>query len=173
MAELPSETEREVFTELYGKYYQEFYRYAFYFTGRAEDAEDAVSDSLVAAYTAFGDLRDQAKFKYWFLKILQNVCKKQLRKRPNTLSIETQYEDGIDLPDPSAGDFEDNVVLRQILTTLKPEDRSILLLSVRDGYSSEEVGRALGLTAINVRVRLHRLLAGLRERYGETVGQQA
>lgn len=156
-----TEEMKELFTQYYSRYYNEFYRYAYYFMGNAEDAEDAVADAIVSAYSAFSALRDTSKFKFWFLKILQNNCKSKLKGKVVPLSIESEYENGMDIPDTTT-DMELTAAMKQLLETLTATDRSIVLLCVLGGYSSEEVGQITGISAGNVRVRLHRALGALR-----------
>ena len=62
MADDPNTHKQALFTQYYARYYSEFYRYAFYFMGAAEDAEDAVSDAITLAYAKFESLRDREKF---------------------------------------------------------------------------------------------------------------
>ena len=163
MADDPNTHKQVLFTEYYAQYYSEFYRYAFYFMGSAEDAEDAVSEAITLAYAKFETLRDREKFKFWFLRILQNACKSRLRERSAAVvPLYNADDEPIDIPDKSAVDPETRTALNQMLERLKPDDKKIVLLSVQGGYSSDEIASMLGMTAGNVRVRLHRALGALR-----------
>ena len=160
-----SDTDRQsLFTEYYSKFYNEFYRYAFYFMGNADDAEDAVSEAVTLAFSKFESLRERDKFKYWFLRILQNVCKTALKKRSGApLPLYNSDDTAIDVPDTGLAEMDVSAALRQLLDRLKPDDKSIVLMSVLSGYSSEEIAQALGMTAVNVRVRLFRALGSMRD----------
>ena len=57
--------------------------------------------------------------------------------------------------------------LADALGRLDPKDRAIVGLRFIGGFDSTEVGRAMGMTATGVRVRLHRLLGRLRKDLGD------
>lgn len=164
MKETVPADKRELFRNLYSEFYTEFYRYAYYFMGNADDAEDAVSDAVVNAFHYFDGLRDQDKFKFWFLKILKNVCKtKHIARNAVSIVSPENTEELLSVPADSP-DLDVGVTLQKELDTLKPDDKAIVIFSVQHGYSSEEIGKLLGLTPGNVRVRLHRALAALRQK---------
>ena len=48
---------KEAFCSLYGEYKDRLYRYALYRLGDPTDAEDAVSDCVLAAWQGIGGLR--------------------------------------------------------------------------------------------------------------------
>ena len=68
---------REAFMELYKLFYHELYAYASYMLRHPQDAEDVVSDTIVAAFESIGKLRDVYRFRQWLFKILSNQCKKR------------------------------------------------------------------------------------------------
>jgi RNA polymerase sigma factor (sigma-70 family) len=57
--------------------------------------------------------------------------------------------------------------LADALARLDPKDRAIVGLRFVGGFDSAEIGRAMGMTASGVRVRLHRLLGRLRKDLGD------
>src|ERR1700726_5025307 len=57
------------------------YRRAYRILGNAADAEDAVQDSLLAAYTHLHQFRGQAQISTWLTTIVLNCARLQLRRR--------------------------------------------------------------------------------------------
>ena len=57
------------------------YRRAYRILGNAADAEDAVQDALLAAYTHLDQFRGQAQLSTWLTTILLNCARMQLRRR--------------------------------------------------------------------------------------------
>src|ERR1700756_4158395 len=57
------------------------YRRAYRILGNAADAEDAVQDALLAAYTHFDQFRGQAQISTWLTTIMLNCSRLQLRRR--------------------------------------------------------------------------------------------
>jgi RNA polymerase sigma factor (sigma-70 family) len=59
-----------------------FYRCALRFLGNAADAEDAVQETLLAAYKHINQFRGQSQTSTWLTRIVHNCALMQLRKRP-------------------------------------------------------------------------------------------
>jgi RNA polymerase sigma factor (sigma-70 family) len=57
--------------------------------------------------------------------------------------------------------------LANALAGLDPKDRALIGLRYVSGLDSAEIGRAVGMSASAVRVRLHRLLGRLRLELGD------
>lgn len=57
------------------------YRRAYRIVGNAADAEDAVQDALLAAYTHLDQFRGQAQISTWLTTIVLNCAQLQIRRR--------------------------------------------------------------------------------------------
>src|ERR1700722_14370627 len=57
-------------------------RKAYRLLGNAADAEDAVQDALLAAYTHLDQFKGQSQLGTWLMSILVNCARLQLRRRP-------------------------------------------------------------------------------------------
>ena len=71
----------EGFLKLYGEVYQDLYRFACYYLGNPQDAEDAVQDAALAAWKHFGELKREEAFRAWIFQILVNICRRSLRRK--------------------------------------------------------------------------------------------
>ena len=153
---------RQAFAELYGSCKDSLYRYALYRLGDPQDAEDAVSECVLAAWKSIGSLRSSKAFRTWIFRILSGCCasriKEMINTRENLGSIfrESMSHSGCALPSLA-------VELSEALAELSDEDRDIVLLSVIAGLSSSEISEQTGLPAGTVRSRLSRSLAKMRE----------
>ena len=138
------------FTEHYRLIYQDLYRFALYTMRNAHDAEDAVSEAVMAAFAGRANLRDNGAFKSWMFSITANVCRKRLRKRPP--------EPVEEVPDTMApgADPAVSMALSLALGSLTDEDRLIVALSVFGGYTSAEIGAMTNMNAATVRSRRKR-----------------
>lgn len=65
-------------------------------TKHTQDAEDAVSEAVISAYENISGLKKENSFKSWMFTILNNECKKILRKNGNT-SNQVSEEDAKNL----------------------------------------------------------------------------
>ena len=71
----------KAFSELYSRIYVELYRFALYTLKHPQEAEDAVSDTVMAAYEKISGLKKEESFRSWIFTILSNHCKSQFQKR--------------------------------------------------------------------------------------------
>lgn len=170
------ERDVDAFTALYEGICKELYRTAFYCLHNKQDAEDVVSETVLAAWSQIGQLREPGAFRGWMFKILSNRCKAKLKQyvdkplefREDLAGIEEDRgmplpsftgvpgrEDGMDL----AGRMD----LRQAFRKLMSTDRMILILSVLEGYTTREVAEMLNMKHATVRSRKSRALEKLAE----------
>ena len=70
----------ETFAQMYEAVYLDLYRFAVCMMRDRQEAEDAVSEAVVAAYENIGKLRSRDAFKNWIFTILANICRKKLKK---------------------------------------------------------------------------------------------
>ena len=139
------------FRELYKTVYVDLYRFALCMMRHPQDAEDAVSEAVLAAYENVHKLRKEEAFRAWIFQILANVCKKKLKCRERTEA---------ELPEEMAAEPEHVLRedVRRAFLILSEEDQMIVGLSVFGGYNSREIGEMLKLNANTVRSRRKRSL---------------
>ena len=144
------------------------YHLALRLLGNEADAADAAQDAFVRAYTSLSSFRGDSRFSVWLYRLTNNICIDYLRrqKRQNTLSLETEDEDGestqLDIPDETwspetlAERAEDARAVRAAMAALPDDLREILTMREIGGLSYEELADTLGLELGTVRSRLNR-----------------
>ena len=156
---------KEAFCRLYGEYKDRLYRYALYRLGDPDDAEDAVSECVLASWKGIRGLRSGKAFGSWIFSILSACCasriKTAIREREKLQSI-TRTSPSFTGEDES-GPPSLSVELTEALSQLKDEERDIVLLSVIGGLNSTEISSLTGIAPGTVRSRLSRSLAKMRE----------
>ena len=156
--------DRDAFSKLYATYKDRLYRYAFYRTGNADAAEDAVSSCVLSAFEQIGKLKKAEAFSAWIFKILYYTCNSELKAIAERRRI-------ADINEAEHIPYEDNITekteLREALSILKEEERSIVLLSAVSGLSSKEISKICDLTPGAVRSKLSRSLKKMREFLGD------
>src|ERR1700756_4389111 len=70
------------------------YRRANRILGNTADAEDAVQDALLAAYTHLAKFRGRAQISTWVTSILLNCARLQLRRRPKQVHVSLEESTG-------------------------------------------------------------------------------
>lgn len=153
---------KEAFCKLYGKYKDRLYRYALYRLNDPHDAEDAVSECVVAAWQSIGRLRSAEAFGSWIFRILSNCCASQIKEKINTRgNLERIYDAG---PGNSTSDAPSLATeLSEALLQLKEDERNIVLLSIVAGLNSSEISGLTGISSGSVRSKLSRSLAKMRD----------
>ena len=154
---------RESFCALYGEYKDRLYRYALYRLGDPSDAEDAVSECVLAAWRGIGSLRSEKAFASWIFRILSACCARQIKDAIH--SRDKLSRAGAEYPGKAFTSASPSlsVELAEALSILKEDEREIVLLSVVSGLSSSEVASLTGLAPGSVRSKLSRSLARMRE----------
>lgn len=151
----------DAFCTLYDLYKQKLVNFAYFRIGNLEDAEDLVQECMLKVFQNLPALQKAEAFTAWIYKILYRDCATFLKRRAREQESE-DIENYTDiLPADTAADFE-SVELRQALEELGEADRDIVLLSVVAGLQSKEIAQITGLTAGNVRQKLHRSLKKMR-----------
>ena len=152
---------KEAFCSLYGKYKDKLYRYALYRLNDPTEAEDAVSECVLAAWQSIGSLRSEKAFGSWIFRILSNCCASRIKEMIGVReNLERIYNSGaVRVSAPSSLSIE----LSEALSQLREEERNIVLLSIIGGLSSTEIAAFTGLAPGSVRSKLSRSLAKMRE----------
>ena len=167
---------RERYAEVVARHQRRASRIALHYLRDAADADEAVQDAFVKAFTHIGSYKDEWPFEVWFTRILINGCLDRLKAR--------RRRDRWIVPmiDPGTGDRdvsalmpsrdmspEDAVLLGErrqrlwdALGRLPDRQRTIFMLSHYEGYSSKEVSGMTGLNESTVRVHLFRAIRKLR-----------
>ena len=152
---------KEAFCSLYGKYKDRLYRYALYRLNDPTEAEDAVSECVLAAWQSIGSLRSEKAFGTWIFRILSNCCASRIKELIGTReNLERIYNSGAvsESVPPSLP-----VELAEALSQLNDGERDIVLLSIIGGLSSTEIAALTDLAPGSVRSKLSRSLAKMRE----------
>lgn len=126
-----------------------------------EDAEDAVQEAFLRAFSAMGNLRGQDT-KPWLLTIVRNTCFTRLKKIRNaagTVALEEELEQLSEpSPDPERTLIisSDREQVRKALEELPPDFREAIVLRELEGLSYKEIASATGIPLGTVMSRLAR-----------------
>lgn len=149
-------------------------------TGSEEDAADVTQQAFLSAIENLDGFRGEAGFGTWIRRIATHAALKVLRKRRGlpTTSLEAATEPGVDdgpVPHPEyiadwsqspvelAQRAETTRLIEAALGRLDEKHRLVFVLRDVEGLSVRETAEALGLSEVNVKVRLLRARLQLRE----------
>lgn len=146
----------QAFGTLYRRIYKDLYRFALYTMRQPQDAEDAVSETIVAAYENLHKLKKEESFRSWIFTILMNQCRKHFRQEGRTGELTEEIA-------AQETDHAENCDVRAAFMQLSEEDRMIVACSVLGGYPSEEIGGMMEMNPATVRSRKARALEKMRQ----------
>ena len=136
----------------------EAYRVAFCYLHNESDSMDAVFTGVEKALINIAKLKDTRFFKTWFIRIVINECKQQLRQRERLIYL----SDNIERIDYKAIISEEKLDLDKLLLQLEPQDRLIIYLKYHMGYTLLEISRLMELPEGTVKTRLYTNLKWLK-----------
>lgn len=153
------------FQELYQRYSDDVYRFAFWLCGDADDAKDITSETFVRVWTAQNKLVLKTVKGYLFT-IARNLYLQGLRKQRRKAVLDEKLIDPAPLAEALNEQRSEINQLRRNLQQLPETDRTILILRSVEGLSHQEIANMLGITVNLVKVKIHRArikLASLSE----------
>jgi RNA polymerase sigma-70 factor (ECF subfamily) len=168
---------RERYAELVERHQRRAARIAYHYVRDSADADEAVQDAFVKAYTHLGTFREELPFEVWFTRILINGCLDRIkakRRRERWISRPTIDANGEERdptehlpsrsPSPEAQLLhnERRRRLKEAMVQLPERQRLVFVLSHFEGRTSREVSAVTGLNESTVRVHLFRAIRRLR-----------
>jgi len=168
---------RERFSELVTRHQRRASRIAFHYVRDAADADEAVQDAFIKAYTHLGTFREELPFEVWFTRILINGCLDRIKarkRRERWIAPPALDPSGLERNPaeylPSRGPSPEEHVLAQerrrqlnaALAELPDRQRLVFMMSHFEGRTSREVSAITGLNESTVRVHLFRAIRRLR-----------
>lgn len=128
-----------------------------------QDCADAISETIVKAFSKIHTLRVDKYAKTWLIRILLNECYDILRKQSKQVSIENLQEYLEASVDKIMQEDSDYGELYQALNTLKEELRLPMVLYYIDEYSIREIAQILEISEGAVQKRLVRAREKMRK----------
>ena len=124
---------------------------AFQVCGNAADAEDAAQEALLRYHISEKQFESEQHIRAWLLRVAINCAKNVSRSffRRNTVPLE-DYMDSLEF---DSG--ESREIFREVMNLPKTY-RLVIHLYYYEDYSVAEIGKILGLTESNVKLRLSR-----------------
>jgi len=164
----------DAFNALVLAYQSQVYNLARYILRDDAAADDATQETFIAAYRALGDFRG-GSFRAWLMRIVTNACYDELRHRKRRPAVSWDAFEDLDeesnaylvdhgeSPEERLQRGELGALLDRALAALPQDQRMVLVLVDRLGYSYEEVAQVLNMRMGTVKSRLYRARARMRE----------
>lgn len=189
--------DRAAFAELVTPYRRELHVHCYRMLGSYDDAEDALQDTLLAAWRGIGGFRTESSIRTWLYRVATNVClnhRRTTRRRPQPAAAPPDngpapngmdqvtwlqpYPDALldqlpaSTPGPETAVDTREAVSLAFLTAvqaLSPRGRAVLVLRDVLGFTAREVAQMLDTSSDAVATQLSRARASMRSPEGRTL----
>jgi RNA polymerase sigma-70 factor (ECF subfamily) len=162
----------ELLDQLIETYQHRLLRYLLFLTGKREVAEDLFQETWMRVLLRGAQYNGKARFDTWLFTIARNLVIDLSRKRQmasldemsETGEDERPFEVAMDGPSPfdQFATREDRAEVAEVLLSLEPNYREVLVLRFHDEMSLEEIAGVTRAPLSTVKSRLYRGLAALK-----------
>lgn len=162
--------DRAAFGALYDAYLPRIYDFTLGMLRDRSDAEDATSETFLAAVEKLGGLREPAAFKGWLYTIARNAALRIVESRRKATPVGEHLESAttvqapaIPQPEEHAERSELRALFDDAASTLSERDRTVFELTLRHGLGSAEVARVLRVRPAYAYILVNRLKGSVTE----------
>jgi RNA polymerase sigma-70 factor (ECF subfamily) len=165
----------DAFVELSKRHANRVFQVTYRVTRNRQDAEDALQDAFLNAFTHMKNFEGRSSFSTWLTRIAINSALMILRKKRNCCEIPIDGDDGrvgnfatweppspMDDPESHYVRGERHKLLRKAIHQLPPVYREVIQLRQAKERSVREIAQSLGITVPAVKSRLARAKSALR-----------
>ncbi len=163
------------------RYNQRLFRVVRSILGDDDETEDVLQETYVRAFEHLDQFAGRAKFSTWLTKIAVHEALARRKRAERTRATDfADPENACMVPLSKTPDGEQKASTKELGSLLTkavdelPVDlRMVFALRIIEGLDTSEAANCLELTEANVKVRLHRARAMLRERIDARIGSEA
>lgn len=165
----------DAFVELTKRHSRRLLQTTYRITKNRQDAEDALQETLLKAFSHLSNFQERASFSTWLTRIAINSALMIVRKKRGYYEIPIACTDGpggtcvtwepkslTEDPESCFARREREELLREAILRLPQLVREVVELQQTREYSSLEIAQALGLTIPAIKSRLSRARSTLR-----------
>jgi RNA polymerase sigma factor (sigma-70 family) len=166
--------EKELFEILLRRHNQRLFRIIRSYLKNADEVQDAMQNAYLKAFDKLHQFQGSSSFSTWLIRIGINEALLRLKnmKRAKVIHLNSedagseslkQIHDNQIGPERKIINQESKQILEKAIDNLPEKYRVVYMLKEVEGLPSQEVCESLGLTESNMKVRLHRAKALLKE----------
>jgi RNA polymerase sigma factor (sigma-70 family) len=155
---------------LFHRHHRPLFGFLFHMTRQKEASEDMLQNVFYRMLRSRHTFTGEGDFKTWMYFIARNVIRDHVKKT----SRDPGFHDINELADKIGADMRTDEqierkleikALQQAMDSLSRDSREILILSRFQELRHEEIARVLDISVGAVKVRIHRAINQLKERY--------
>ncbi len=164
-----AQSDPQAFGDIYDRYFDRIYAYAYNHTGSHAEAEDVTAQTFKQAFENIKRFEWRGvPFGAWLYRIASNIITGQHRKKRPTAS----FEEAIEVPGAASIEEtfltgERNAELFALVRRLPEYQRQAIMLRFGQNLSYAEIATSIDRTEGAVKQLIHRALVNLREHLGQ------
>lgn len=176
--------EKELYEILVRRNNQKLYRIIRSYLKDEAEIEDIMQDSYLKAFTKLYQFKLESTFSTWLIRIGINESLARLKEKGKLYHLNEQSDNLksntiLEIPDGKQLNPQDKMIrseakqlLENAIDSLDIKYKTVYIMKEMEDMSLKEISIALDLTVANVKVRLHRSKAVLKERLYEVTNDR-
>lgn len=158
--------DRKAFGELYETYYDIIYKFVLKKVSNKETAEDITQEIFIQSFEGIGLLNEPEKYLSWLYSIADHKCADYFRLKSKNFEVSEEQAasseyaafpfNTIMLPDDYCVNSESADKLKEILNSLKPDMKKVLILYYYDELSLSAIAKKLKVSENTIKQKLYR-----------------
>ena len=162
--------EKDLYSMIVRRYNQRLYRIGMSMLNDDAEVEDAMQVAYINAYENLGKFAFRSSFPTWLTRILINECLLRLRKRKKSISMNDENMENVmrqskETHTPVAATINSELrsILNDAVRRLPEIYRTVFVMREIENMNIAETKECLNISEVNVKVRLNRAKAILRD----------
>ena len=165
-SDLPNTSQEQVlsFDELYKEFAGFVYNVALRIASNATDAEELTQEVFITVFKKLHTFSGLSSIKTWLYRVTVNTTLNYLKKKSRGSKKEVELDDTIsqgvtgyrDTPDDEINKSFASQRVNKLLNSLPPDQKVCVVLRELEGFSYEEISKAVGVNINTVRTRIKR-----------------
>ena len=168
--------EKSLYEIIVRRYNPHLYKVGRSYNYNHEDTQDLMQDTFIDAYRNLAQFEGRADFKTWIMRIMLNNCYRKKEKFSFKNEISTEVNDQStplftrpeNDPNKIMQNRELGHIIEEALSRIPFDYRMVFALREINGMNVSETASLLDITEANVKVRLNRSKAMLRDQIEKT-----
>ena len=155
------------FEEIYQTYWSKVYRLCMGYMNDPDHAKDIAHETFITVWEKLPSFRNESAIGTWIFRIASNQCLRQIErdKRMPRSQMPVQMEEKTEPTTDNKVNF-----LYKSISELNETDRIIISLEL-EGLKQTEIADIIGISEVNVRVKIHRIKEKLTQKFKQYDGQ--
>jgi RNA polymerase sigma-70 factor, ECF subfamily len=165
LVEMARKGDQSAFNEIVKRHKSKIAATVYGMLGRCDEADDVGQEVFIRFFKSLNNFRGEAALSTYLTRIAMNLSLNEINRRKirRFLSFDSILESRSDIEDKGGKFNENSEIINNALVKLDIKYRSVLVLRLIDGYSTEETSQILGIPVGTVLSRLARAQGKLKD----------